>query len=227
MNSAHLFARHRACLHASWLHTKGLYRMDFQFLASQKRMLIMLVILIAVYSFAGLQSFLIPLIPVLVSLLASKTIVPSLYERSSRFIMTLPFTRKEFVREKYKFSIGCSALALLIMALITFLFDPSALDAVLMTSYLVILFLLLLPAITFPVIIRFGTASLMYIGILLALVMAGGILLFTADLISVAALLTLFEVWGTWIALGAAAVVLIVLRISLMISDRLIEKIEF
>lgn len=212
---------------ASWQHKKGLYRMDLQYLLMQKRMLGVLALICVCYIIGDLTELLMALLPFLAGLIASNTIIPALYERDSRFMMTLPYSRKEFVREKYGFMIGCSTLVLLLIAGLIVVFNPAQSQGILISAFAILMACLLLTALLIPLMIRFGRSAQIYLRLLLAGLIGGVMMVATADLFPLGDLLAFLETNRTWIVVCGLAAGVILLCLSVRLSDHLIEKMEF
>lgn len=155
---------------------KGLLMKDLLWAKQQKKLLLILGILVVMDMLDMILGF----IPLFLSLIFSKTILFDLDDRSSRFLFTLPFTRKQYVSEKYLLCIGVNTLSVLVVWAACFLLMNPAEKADLNTSaLLVILTGIILISILIPAMVKYKQKSqFMLMAAALGLVL---IYLFLAD----------------------------------------------
>lgn len=135
---------------------KGLITYDMAWLARQKNLLLVLLALVIFYLVSGNAVLLLSLMPALAVVILSKTITLFLRPEVSRFLFTLPFSRREFLREKYLMILGGSLLISLVLALVTL--GSGTLPAMeCLTGFAVsALFILLFGSLLIPVTIKAG-----------------------------------------------------------------------
>ena len=139
---------------------KGLLMKDLLWAKQQKKLLLILGILVVMYAVMDMLDMILGFIPLFLSLIFSKTILFDLDDRSSRFLFTLPFTRKQYVSEKYLLCIGVNTLSVLVVWAACFLLMNPAEKADLNTSaLLVILTGIILISILIPAMVKYKQKS--------------------------------------------------------------------
>lgn len=104
---------------------KGLLMKDLLWLRQQKKMFLIVLILLMLYLFIQMYSFMAVFFPGWMLLVCTRTILMDLDGSSSRFLFTLPFDRKQYAAEKYILSLGACLLVLLLVTGVGLLFGQT------------------------------------------------------------------------------------------------------
>lgn len=135
---------------------KGLFTKDLLWVKQQKKLLLILALLLVMYILMDMEGLVLVLFPPLLTIILGKTIVFDLDDRSSRFLFTLPFTRKQYVLEKYLLCIGADLILILAGWLIGLLRADSMGRAELNQNVIIAaLFGILLVAVLIPMMMKF------------------------------------------------------------------------
>lgn len=144
---------------------KGLIKKDFAILKIQKRFFFIIFAIGIMFLFSnteessiGASSYII----MLTALFSLGTLSYDEFENGMPFLLTLPFTRKDYVKEKFVFSfIGTAftAALFLILAILTIHFHNSSecISDLLITTITVYMIACLLIAIIIPIQLKYGT----------------------------------------------------------------------
>lgn len=148
---------------------RGLMRKDFALMMLQRKLLIMVLtiggMLGATSGAASGSTFVVAYVGFIFILLATSTISYDELDNGETFLMTLPVTRKEFIREKYLFGIivtfigwGIGVVLKLVFGMISGHFMLNKESVMEVTAILLSMILFL--ALIFPVILKFGIKSI-------------------------------------------------------------------
>ena len=138
---------------------KGLWTSDWIWFKSQKRFLLMMAFLIVCFLFSGQSSFLILYFPLFLTILSTRRVLEGVSGRSARFLFTLPFSRKDYLIEKYLFVLACWAMTMAVCFGIACLQRDLSMNELLLLVWLTSVICLLLAAILIPFYIRFKQAA--------------------------------------------------------------------
>lgn len=144
---------------------RGLMRKDFALMMLQRKLLIMVLtiggMLGATSSAASGSTFVVAYVGFIFILLATSTISYDELDNGETFLMTLPVTRREFIREKYLFGIivtfigwGIGVVLKLVFGMISGHFMLNKESVMEVTAILLSMILFL--ALILPVILKFG-----------------------------------------------------------------------
>ena len=101
---------------------KGLLIKDFKMMKSQKTFLVVMAGLTIFYSVMNIYStFLMPYITMMVALFTISTISMDKQNNGHAYLFALPFSRKEYVKEKYCYCLFWGALALIFATILTYI----------------------------------------------------------------------------------------------------------
>lgn len=201
---------------------KGLLMKDLLWTKQQRKLLLILVLLLVMYILMDMTSMIMGIFPLLMTIIISKTIIFDLDDRSSRFLFTLPFSRKQYVTEKFLLCIGTDALMVLIGLVASWIMLESSQKADLNETALTCLLSgIIVTSLLIPTMIRFkDKAQIILMTVTLALIIA---FLFFFDPEGGGSLPQLPEAWIVPV-LGISALVLLIG--SFWLSCRLMEKEE-
>lgn len=216
---------------------KGFLVKDFLILRNQWRTLVIILLCALFMSFTFEPTVVVSYMTLLSGLQALSTITYDELNRGFGFLMTLPASRKEYVWEKYLLSViwtlFCMVLGVIFCLVITVTTNNSTLSAVISDIPAVCIVILcmvsLILSVMIPIRLKYGAEKgriVMYF--MFALTGAAVFLLMkftgiTPEIIGE----KLSRVSGTLIASVVAISIIIMLAISLKISERIMEKKEF
>ncbi len=219
---------------------KGLILKDLFFMLQQKKMfLIPLCIFIPFVIFQGAESapFVISYMTLFGGILAISSLSYDEYDGSMAFLMTLPVTRKEYVFEKYIFSLGGSLLFWAVATMFYLILYASERAEILIAGLVLSLMLTGFQMIMLPVQLKYGgdKGRMVLIGIV-AFIMIGayGLKVIGERLLEMPLVVLLENMIekiasaGIWAAGGVTlAIWCIALVISIAVSTKIMEKKEF
>ena len=206
---------------------KGLFVKDLCLLRSQSRASLLIVVMGIAFSLTNDGVFGTGYIGVLFATLALSTLSYDEYDHGYPFLFTLPFTRKEYIREKFLFSLLMGLGGTLLGACVDLLSGNILLDEVLFTAVGVSAVLLLLSCVMIPMRLKFDneqgrTLTGLILGLLIAAVILAAKLVPPEKLSALAAAAES----GTGIA-AATAIGALLVFLSYGASVRILEAKEF
>lgn len=215
---------------------KGLLVKDFRLLKGQSRFFGVIIVLAILFAFVFEPQFLFSYIGYMLSLFTISTISYDEYDNGYPFLFTLPITRKEYVLEKYLFSL-VMIIATVIISLLLYS-GSMILKNVSLTSDMIyfiianILTICMLVAIMLPLQLKFGSEKgRIAISVVIGIIIVLGIVFVKVapklhvDLTSL--LNSIFSLNGIILMLGIAALAVIVIIISMMLSIKIMKAKEF
>lgn len=105
---------------------KGLFVHDLLWFGEQKRLLVIYILLAVLYLATDMGAFALGMLPLLTGLIELRTIMADLEGESRRYFFTLPFSRSQYVAEKYLAALGLPmALSIVLMIAIGLLHSMS------------------------------------------------------------------------------------------------------
>lgn len=139
---------------------KGLLVKDWKLLLrNQKSFFAVMAVVIAMYVVIGNAEFIISYTPMLCVFVSMSTITYDTYENGAAFLFTMPFSRKEYVREKYIFS-GCIILTAEIIsyavAMAVMLYQGKDWMEISISSVITFVLALLVMGLSIPIQLKFG-----------------------------------------------------------------------
>ena len=220
---------------------KGLLIKDFHLLKVQRNFFLLIAVIAIGFIVSsngnnGFISYAIGFFCFVSSLFSISTISYDEFDNGNPFLFSLPFTRKNYVLEKYCFGIIIGFSFWILSNALTFVYllfrGFSISEDRLVSSLILIPFFLLILAVMLPLTLKFGGERSRYaiIGIfggilLLGYVSANIIKILPMDLSGVFAFLLSLST-GTMIA-GVAVITLVLLLLSLKISISIVDRKEF
>ncbi len=157
---------------------KGLLVKDYLMLSAQRRFMLLALIMMIVFSVsANNGSFVIGYCAFMGGLMGTNSISYDEYNHGYSFLMTLPFTRKEYVLEKFIFCLSCVVLFSVVGALIALVgqmmrgLNETYLMSFGLTYLILIWIAFLITAIMLPVQLHFGSerARIAFVIVMLSL----------------------------------------------------------
>lgn len=212
---------------------KGLLVKDFKLMKVQKNFYFLLIAIFIVFEILNYDvSFAIGFVNFATSMFTLSTISYDEFDNGSAFLFTLPISRKSYVAEKYVFALLLSLGSWAITVLLAIVLTKSPASETLVPAVIIFIAVLVLQAVMLPIQIKFGgekgRIALIAVVSLLALVCIGiGKLLEMLGVDIFTALDHLPSVSTGVLLIIAAAVVAVILLISMQISISIMNKKEF
>ncbi|MCI5919161.1 MAG: ABC-2 transporter permease [Roseburia sp.] len=213
----------------------GLIEKDIRLLLQRKALLILFFVISIVVGFAKDGTFILGYLPFLTAMILMSTISYDELDNGYQFLMTLPISERLYVKEKYVFCMGGTALAW-VLAVILYMAAQISSGTKMVLSEQALEFLMFLCVVCFlmaimlPVQIKFGAER----GRIVLLCVAGGaaavVALITGFVNLSAGNVPLYlagNISDSVIAIGSVVVTLLVLVISYHASVKIMEKKEF
>ncbi len=216
---------------------RGLIEKDLRLTLARKQTLVIFFVMALFMGLSMDGSFIIGYLTMLATIVSVGTISYDEFDNGFAFLMTMPFDRKTYVREKYLFSLVLSAAAWCIGALLYFIGSLIRHNAINLTEELPVLFailpvLYLSAAILIPLQLKYGSekSRIVFFIIfgLIALLLVGAKSYFNGSNNIMAALTKVLNNMSPVVVLIAlTALCAIIALISCLISIQIIEKKEF
>jgi hypothetical protein len=216
---------------------KGLLEKDLRLMISRKQSILIFIVASIFVAFTMEGSFVVSYLTMLFTVIAISTLSYDEYDNGFAFLMTLPFSRKTYVREKYIFTLFAEITAWIVSVILYYavnMIKGVRLDllseAPVLLMYLPLLFLM--ACMMLPIQFRFGaeksrTAYFIVIGGLAVLLFIVFKLIGSGDgsidIIETALSFLLSPVG----IITVTAVFLILVAVSYLLSVRIMEKKEF
>ncbi|MBR6821609.1 MAG: ABC-2 transporter permease [Clostridia bacterium] len=216
---------------------KGLLEKDLRLMISRKQSILIFIVASLFVAFTMEGSFVVSYLTMLFTVIAISTLSYDEYDNGFAFLMTLPFSRKTYVREKYIFTLFAEITAWIVSVILYYavnMIKGVRLDllseAPVLLMYLPLLFLM--ACMMLPIQFRFGaeksrTAYFIVIGGLAVLLFIVFKLIGSGDgsidIIETALSFLLSPVG----IITVTAVFLILVAVSYLLSVRIMEKKEF
>ena len=213
---------------------RGLLVKDLRLMLQQKRFLIVLVLMALFFTSTQTGMFPVFYMAMLAMIFSVSTISYDEYDNGYPFLMTLPFDRRDYVREKYLLCIMMSAVGCVAGSILKLVKpgEGTALEEKLAQICLYLLITVLATAVILPLLLKFGAEQgrIWLFLIIGGLALAGGAVLelLPRDAASAGEILDKISGLGIWGLVGClAGGVLLLAFISYCISVRVMEKKEF
>ena len=216
---------------------KGLLEKDLRLMLSRKQSILIFIVASLFVAFTMDGSFVVSYLTMLFTVIAISTLSYDEYDNGFAFLMTLPFSRKTYVREKYIFTLLAEIAAWIISVIFYYVVNmikgvriDLLSEAPVLLMYLPLLFLM--ACMMLPIQFRFGaeksrTAYFIVIGGLAVLLFIVFKLIGSGDgsidIIETALSFLLSPVG----IITVTAVFLILVAVSYLLSVRIMEKKEF
>ena len=218
---------------------RGLLLKDFQLTLANKRLIIIVIVISAGFLIMGddMGTFIIGYVTMIFAMQVLTTITYDDFDKSNKFLLTLPITRKSYVIEKYVFGICCDLIGWGISSAVVTIyrlasrFEPNWLDwttgsiAILITALIII-------CLAIPIQLKFGGENGRIVVAAVIIVIAVGFFLaiklsetLGVDFETVAQQLLLLN-RGALVVI-AAAFLAVLFGVSIAVSTRMMRKKEF
>ena len=216
---------------------KGLLIKDFKLMLMQKNFFIIIIVVACLISISSQDpTFMIGFITLILSLFTVSTISYDEFDNGYPFLLTLPFSRKTYVLEKYVYGLilgtGAWIVSVIICSLMLIVQGKPVTSDMLIGAFVILPMFLVIESLMIPVHLRFGGEKGRY-----ALIASFGIIFVIGfGIIKVIELLqvNMVPMISSILSMGPAALILILLvvgllimLISLKISLSIMNKKEF
>ena len=156
---------------------KGLLIKDWKLLLrNQKSFLVIMSVMMVLYMAIGNPVFVISYTPMLCVFVALSTITYDMFDNGAAFLFSLPFSRKDYVREKYIFSglITLTAWGISVLVAVGYsVVKGEDWKELLMTAGVLLVMAILLMGVSVPLQLKFGAEKSRVVVILVMAVMFG------------------------------------------------------
>lgn len=209
---------------------KGMLVKDMIYLRGQWKSLLIMAMCGLAMSAALQAPSMILYVTLLGMMVALGTLSADELDRGYSWLLTLPVTRKSYVRAKYLFTAGvvvcCALLSLLVTAVLIRFQESDFSAADLVTAMLLSLAMnLFIMAVTLPLRIKYGSQKGQIMMIAVLAVLVGGIVLLVKQQGGTLAQMT--SAPAGWVKAALPAAALAAAAVSEKISERILEKKEF
>lgn len=218
---------------------KGFMIKDFKLMKNQGRLMLVFCFLVFLFVVTGISdaSFLVSALPFVISIFAMTTLSYDDLDNGMAFLMTLPITRKEYVKGKYLIAVLVGGGVWILCSILGMGYERISNPGGNLVELFGLclgsgLFLSLFLGMLIPIQVKFGSEKgrvILYgsFCLLIGLVYVGSRLLsdLSVDLQGVYAFLNTIPAWAWFLALAAAIV--LIFCISYWICVRIMEKKEF
>lgn len=212
---------------------RGLMMKDFRLMLQQKRFLLILVFLAFIFTFGQSGMFAVFYLSMLAMVFSVSTGSYDEYDNGYPFLMTLPFERKTYVREKYLLCIIMSAAGCLVGSILNLVKQEEGmgLEDRLVQTAIYLLVTVLAAAAILPLQMKFGAEQ----GRIYLFLVIGGLALAAGAVMEMipkdtflGEIQNMASGLGVWGIMGCfAGVVILLTLLSYCISVRVMEKKEF
>lgn len=204
---------------------KTLFTLDYHWILNQKRFIGIIALLTICYVFS-MPALAICFSPGILTITMAKSSMINLEKHIGPYLFTLPFTRKQFVIEKYIVSIVPSMLIALILTVLLSLFNQHSETNYWLICAFAIFGNILISSFMIPVFIKFRDHSLWFSAIFSGIFMIA--VIFVGDFVDQSGFdLATLQSLLTWLPFCAIGLVAIALVISIALSLRFVGNNEF
>lgn len=202
---------------------KALFILDWQWLKSMKFFLFIILGLTVLYCFV-LPNLAIVFAPLMLAITMTKSVSDNLYRTTGAYLFTLPFTRKQYVQEKYIISIVPAVLIALIFTLALSISSP--LSQMLIPCMASCVSVILIASLLIPLTIKYRDNGILVFR-LLSIAIAVMVILIAESFTSPEILNSaLFMRPSPLLFMMIGAISIAMILISMAISNRLIQHCE-
>lgn len=203
---------------------KTLFILDWQWLKSMKFYLWIILGLSLLYCFV-LPTLAVVFLPVMFAITMTKSVSDNLQRSTGAYLFTLPFTRKQYVFEKYIISIVPPLLISFVIALVLSISTPFSKMGI--PCLIACISAILIASLLIPLTIKFRDNGL-FVFRLLSIAIVVMIIVIAESFTSPDVLNSaLFMSPSPWIFLMIGVALIVIIFISMFISNRLIQSCEF
>ena len=203
---------------------KGLALYDLTWLKGQKKLLMILAALTILYLVT--DGTMVLFLSVIFQMLLLRTLEWNLRAENSRSLFTLPFTRRQYVQEKYLFILGSTLVLTIGLYAVAIVCQPDKMMELSAMLGVIVLELLYFSAILIPMMIRLGSNMQVWLTVIVVVLAS-----LTAVLIG-----SLQETVTQWLTViqgnlpvvfgGVAVLGLVCLAVSMKVSEGILDREE-
>ncbi len=203
---------------------KGLAVYDMTWLKGQKKLLMILAALTILYLVTDGTTVL--FLSVIYQMLMLRTLEWNLRADNSRFLFTLPFTRREYVREKYLFILGSSLVLTIVLYILALAFHPNKMMELTAMLGVILLELLYFSAILIPMMIKLGSNMQVWLTVIVVAIASLTALMIGGLQETVTQWLTVIQGNLPVVFGGVAVLGLVCLAVSMKVSEGILDREE-
>lgn len=213
---------------------KGLLVKDWQLLKNQKSFFMIMVVIIGMYVVIGNAEFIISYTPMLCVFVSMSTITYDTYDNGAAFLFTMPFSRKEYVREKYIFSgliVLIAEVIAYVMAMAVTFYRGEDWKEICISSVILCMMAFLVMGLSIPVQLKYGAeksrvAVMIVMGAVFGLLIAFFEIMQRLEMKPNQIFAAFYKMNTVALVLAVAAVFAVLMGISYMVSVRIMMNKE-
>lgn len=208
---------------------KGLWIKDLEWIVCQKNTMILFLVLGLFYLVMGMGEFAVVFLSILLSILFTKSILFDESNNGMLYLFSMPCTKKQYVIEKYLFSILTSFGIAVLMCLSIIFFSGWSFNESFMLMMTCFCEIALLVSLTIPLILKYGQSGQIVLSLIVFIPVV--LLVVFEEEISSMDLTWLEQAFTTlqtgWMTALALLVVLVIMLISIWLSVKILNKKEY
>lgn len=203
---------------------KGLALYDLTWLKGQKKLLMILAALTILYLVT--DGTMVLFLSVIFQMLLLRTLEWNLRAENSRFLFTLPFTRRQYVQEKYLFILGSTLVLTIGLYILALAFHPNKMMELTAMLGVILLELLYFSAILIPMMIKLGSNMQVWLTVIVVAIASLTALMIGGLQETVTQWLTVIQGNLPVVFGGMAVLGLVCLGVSMKISEGILGREE-
>lgn len=203
---------------------KGLALYDLTWLKGQKKLLMILTALTILYLVT--DGTMVLFLSVIFQMLLLRTLEWNLRAENSRFLFTLPFTRRQYVQEKYLFILGSTLVLHIGLYILALAFHPNKMMELTAMLGVILLELLYFSAILIPMMIKLGSNMQVWLTVIVVAIASLTALMIGGLQETVTQWLTVIQGNLPVVFGGMAVLGLVCLGVSMKISEGILGREE-
>lgn len=203
---------------------KGLAVYDMTWLKGQKKLLMILTALTILYLVT--DGTMVLFLSVIFQMLLLRTLEWNLRAENSRFLFTLPFTRRQYVQEKYLFILGSTLVLTIGLYILALAFHPNKMMELTAMLGVILLELLYFSAILIPMMIKLGSNMQVWLTVIVVAIASLTALMIGGLQETVTQWLTVIQGNLPVVFGGMAVLGLVCLGVSMKISEGILGREE-
>ncbi|WP_304409218.1 ABC-2 transporter permease [Faecalibaculum rodentium] len=203
---------------------KGLALYDLTWLKGQKKLLMILAALTILYLVT--DGTMVLFLSVIFQMLLLRTLEWNLRAENRRFLFTLPFTRRQYVQEKYLFILGSTLVLTIGLYILALAFHPNKMMELTAMLGVILLELLYFSAILIPMMIKLGSNMQVWLTVIVVAIASLTALMIGGLQETVTQWLTVIQGNLPVVFGGMAVLGLVCLGVSMKISEGILGREE-
>ncbi|WP_289688238.1 ABC-2 transporter permease [Faecalibaculum rodentium] len=203
---------------------KGLALYDLTWLKGQKKLLMILTALTILYLVT--DGTMVLFLSVIFQMLLLRTLEWNLRAENRRFLFTLPFTRRQYVQEKYLFILGSTLVLTIGLYILALAFHPNKMMELTAMLGVILLELLYFSAILIPMMIKLGSNMQVWLTVIVVAIASLTALMIGGLQETVTQWLTVIQGNLPVVFGGMAVLGLVCLGVSMKISEGILGREE-